>query len=391
MRRLLVVTPSELTRDPRARRAALAARRSGYEVVGLSGQVSGETPIALEGIEIVRLAGERVAPRLRQAGLGGMRRSSPLVRELRGLFRLARTAKLTVALIRAGRRLPRAEVVHANDFDTLPAALLLGRRWRARLVYDAHELYTAQEPDPPRVQRAVVSRLEAAFARRADAVTTVSQPIADELTRRLRLRTAPIAVLSCPELVPDVEVDSGEGPLRVVYQGAMGPGRPLGDLLVAARAAPSAHFSLRVAGAPRDELQRATRGLANVVALDPVDPDRLVEALRGFEVGVVINRPVTRNDELVFPNKLFEYLMAGLAVAVPRLPGMAPLVESEQIGVTYEPGRPEELGAALEGLARDRTRLRAMRERARELAVTRYNAEQQSAQLAEAWGTPSGA
>ena len=88
---------------------------------------------------------------------------------------------------------------------------------------------------------------------------------------------------------------------------------------------------------------------------------------------------MTRNDELVFPNKLFEYLMAGLAVAVPRLPGMAPLVEGERVGVTYEPGRPELLGKALAEL--DPAAVGEMQLRARELAVSRLNAEAQAGVL----------
>ena len=174
-----------------------------------------------------------------------------------------------------------------------------------------------------------------------------------------------------------------EGPLRAIYQGAMGPGRPLEDLLVAAGHAPEVRFTLRVAGADPDALREAAAHLPNVEVVDPVPPDRLVEALRGYDVGLIINRPVTRNDELVFPNKLFEYLMAGLAVAVPRLPGMRPLVEGEGVGVTYEPGRPELLGDALARL--DLDTLAQMQLRARGLALARLNAEAQADLLELAW------
>jgi glycosyltransferase involved in cell wall biosynthesis len=163
----------------------------------------------------------------------------------------------------------------------------------------------------------------------------------------------------------------------------MGPGRPLEDLLVAAEHAPDVRFTLRVAGADPLALREAAAHLPNVEVVDPVPPDRLVEALRGYDVGLVINRPVTRNDELVFPNKLFEYLMAGLAVAVPRLPGMAPLVEGERIGVTYEPGRPELLGKALAGL--DRAAVAELQLQARDLALSQLNAETQAGVLERVW------
>jgi len=117
-----------------------------------------------------------------------------------------------------------------------------------------------------------------------------------------------------------------------------------------------------------------------------VSATELIGALAPFEVGLIIDRPVTRNNELAFPNKLFEYMMAGLAVAAPRLPALAPFVEGEEIGVLFEPGDPADLGRALEELASNRARLRELRARARRLAETRYNAEAQAPVLAAAWG-----
>ena len=361
----------------------MAALAAGHEVVGLCGRAPGDEPVPLAGVEIVRVRSGRVSAGLRRAGLGGMRRSNPIVRELRGLYRIGRLAAANLRLARATRGLGHVDVVQANDFDTLPAARVAARRSGARLVYDAHELYADQEPGTPLVYRTLVRVLEGPLARSADSVVTVSDPIAAELHRTLRLREQPIVVLSAPARTEFEPAPRGDGPLRAIYQGAMGPGRPLGDLLVAAEHAPEVRFTLRVAGADPEALREAAAHLSNVEIVEPVAPDRLVEALRGHDVGLIINRPVTRNDELVFPNKLFEYLMAGLAVAVPRLPGMTPLVEGDGVGVTYEPGRPELLGAALAAL--DPVAVTELQRRARELALSRLNAESQIDLLVRAW------
>lgn len=295
---------------------------------------------------------------------------------MRGLGRAARLGLTTLRLRRAGRREGPFDVIHAHDFATLPAGRLLARG-SARLVYDAHEIYADQEPRAPGLQRALVRSLEGPLARRADAVVTVSEPIAAELRESLRLERQPLVVLSCPPRTELEPAPRGNGPLLALYQGAMGPGRPLEDLVVAAEHAEGVKLTVRVPGAPR---------LPGVEMAEPVEADELVEAAAAFHVGLVINRPVTRNDELVLPNKLFEYLMAGLAVVVPRLPGLAPLVEGEGIGLTYEPGRPERLGAALTELAQDDERLAVMRAQARQLALERFNAESQRPALLEAWG-----
>jgi glycogen(starch) synthase len=256
-------------------------------------------------------------------------------------------------------------------------------------VYDAHELYTRQEPDPPRLYRAAAERLESALARRADTVVTVNAEIASELERDLGLRSAPLVVLSCPPRDDTSPPDRSEARLQAVYQGAMGPGRMLDDLLAAAEDAPGVDLTIRVTGADLEALRASVerRGLSDRVrVVEPVPPDRLVEALRGYDAGLIINRPVTRNDELVLPNKLFEYLMAGLAVAAPNLPSLGALVEREGVGLTVPPADPVALGGALSRLADDRELLARLRTRARAVAVERYNAEAQADQLAGAWG-----
>lgn len=338
---MLAILP--LRDDPRARRAAEAAECANVPVEGLA-------------------VG---APRRRTT------RRRRLPRELRGLARLTRLAIVTGVL--ASRRVRSASgvtVVHAHDLDTLPAGWLLARRHRARLVYDAHELYTGFDLDPPRLWLASVRRLEGLLARRADAVVTVSDPIADELVERLRLAKRPYVVLNAPP-VEGGDVESHAGRLRVIYQAAVGPGRHIEDLPVL----DDVELFARVLG--------ATAAPPHVTSLVPVPPNELVSALASFDVGLVIDRPETENTRLALPNKLFEYLMAGLAVVVPSRTVMAELVEREGVGTAFEPGQ---LGDTLRSLAENRVVVEEMRRRARAAAVERYNAEAQRPALFAAWG-----
>lgn len=385
-----MVTPRELTADPRARRQTLVAKARGIDIVGLCLHLPGEKETPLEGIPVIRLAAGGLSSRLRSSGLGGMKRSPPPVRELRGLFRLARLARMALLVSRAGRRLGPFDVVHANDFDALPGGWLLAHSWNARLVYDAHELYHAMEPDPPRLYQALAARLEGVLARRADVVVTTCDPFADELRRTLRLEREPVIVLNCPDVRLELPPRAPTPRLRAIYQaGGSHSGRPVEDLLVAAEHAPDVEVTVRVLGIDRPGLQAEARrrGLGDrFIVAEPVPPDRLLDGLVTHDVGLIINRPLTRNDELPVPNKLFEYMMAGLAVAVPRLPGLVAFVEGEATGVTFEPEQPDELGRALQELARDRERLAAMQERARRLALARFNAPVQAEALTAAWG-----
>jgi glycosyltransferase involved in cell wall biosynthesis len=385
MRRLLIVTAAELTQDPRARRQALFAHLLGWEAFGVSGTAGSEpTELDLEGI--IRVPTGRVSAALQRTSLAnGSPRS--LVRELRGLYRLLRLAGTTIRLARAGRRFDGVDVVHANDLDTLAASWLIARRARARLVYDAHELYSEFEPAPPRIYRACTSWAERVLARRADAVVTVSDPIADELVRRLRLGRRPLVVLNCPSLaeVPPPELPEVESmPLRAVYQGTLGPGRELADLLAIVAAAPEVRFTLRIPGVDQEELFVAAAGLPNVSIAAPVAPDDVIRAIEGEQVGLIFDQPVTRNGELSLPNKLFEYLAAGLAVVVSDLEVLGQFAEREDVGLAVA-GGPEGIAAALMDLARDPARLASFRRKAAAASRDRFNAEAQSLALRAAW------
>ncbi len=317
---------------------------------------------------------------------GGARHEPRAVGELRALFRLGRLLTRSMRIWRAARRLPAPDVVHANDLDTLPAGWLLARRAGARLVYDAHELYSEFEEPAPRLARALTLRLERMLARRADAVATVSDGMARELRTRLGLRREPLVVPNAPARAEITAREPSSGPLRVVYQGGLGPGRSLDDLLQAA--VDGVELTIRIRMARPDDLRKAiaARGLGDRVRVaEPVEPADVLEALAGFDVGLIFDRPTTRNSALSTPNKFFEYLMAGLAVVTPRLETLGPLVESERIGVVYEPGSPGPLREALELLARDRDGLGQMQARARALALERFNAEASAGTLVAAW------
>jgi glycosyltransferase involved in cell wall biosynthesis len=380
-----------LTRDVRAVRAAHAAQGRGYDVVAVSGQISGESAVALDGIEIVRVGRPARINRLWLGGSAEPRSKGRLLRELRALARVARLLTRSARIALVARRLPPTSVVHAHDLDTLPAGLFIARRNGARLVYDAHELYSEFEAPPPRLARALILLLEGALARRADSVVTVSDGVARELKSRLRLRRDPLVVLNAPRRAEIEWSPRSDGPLRVVYQGGLGPGRRLEDLLDAATAE-GIELTIRIRMADPDELRAAiaARGLRDRVRVeDPVPPAQVLEALSGFDVGLIFDRPRTRNSALSTPNKLFEYLMAGLAVVAPYLETLGPLVVGEGVGATYDPDQPDALRPTLEALARDPEGVDEMRHRARELAMRRLNAEAAAETLAKAWeGTP---
>lgn len=362
-------------RDARVLREASALAEAGHEVVVLATAERGvPSEEERDGFRIRRV--EPVPPWIRRvarraavpphaAGAGaasidpvaaGASRRPPVLVAVRD--RLV-TGRLTAAALRTP-----AEAYHAHDLNTLEAAWRAAWRHRARLVYDAHELYPELSGlSPPERRR--WARLERRLIGEADRTVTVSESLAEELGRRYGIER-PVVLLNCPER-PDAQPDPARSPLSalrsggrllVLYTGAMSANRGLEALVDAAGRARG--WRLAMMGWGRIEADLRRRGPA-VAFVPPVPPGEIVAAAAAADVGVVPYLPVGLNNALCLPNKLFDYVHAGLAVAVSDLVELRRFVERHRVGVVFEPGRGESIARVLDGLAAEPERLAAMR------------------------------
>lgn len=283
-----------------------------------------------------------------------------------------------------GHRFP-ASLYHANDLDTLPAGVLLSRLNKAPLLYDAHELFSSQFSGASRQFRAILFGLEHWLIRYAHRVVTVNQSLAETLATWHGV-PLPVVVMNCPFAVARGSVgadgvgDSGGRVRRVIYQGIYVLGRGLEQLILSAVWYESAELYLRGYG----ELEPALRALvqqnrleSRVRFLPPADPHQLVEQLAGFDIGVVPYRATSLNNCLCLPNKVFEYLQAGLAVAASALPELERLVKETATGEVFDPEQPRDIARAINALTRDPDRLAACQARAHVAGRDRYTWEEQ--------------
>jgi hypothetical protein len=110
-----------------------------------------------------------------------------------------------------------------------------------------------------------------------------------------------------------------------------------------------------------------------LVAYPPGAPDEMVRLAADFDLGLALEPGHTPNNAAAVSNKLFTYLMAGLAVVVSRTPGQTWLLDRvPAAGWTYHPGSALELSTLLGVLAADRSRLRSARVAAWEAAGARF-------------------
>lgn len=264
------------------------------------------------------------------------------------------------AVRRVARALP-ARLCFASDLYVLPALAAAARRYEARLVYDARELYAALDATAgrPLVGQAW-DALEHAYARRADAVLTVCDSIADRLAARHGI-ARPHVFHNAPDhaAVPPrtdalrARLGLDDRPV-VLYQGLFREGRGLPALLRAAAAVPDVQLVLVGEGALEADLRAVATPLGGRVRFVPfTPPDALAVLTASADVGVVLIEGLTESLRLSLPNKLFEYLAAGVPVLASPLPEISRVVETFGVGLTADPGDPDALARALARLATD--------------------------------------
>jgi glycosyltransferase involved in cell wall biosynthesis len=176
------------------------------------------------------------------------------------------------------------------------------------------------------------------------------------------------------------------GKTIAVYTGAHGDANGLTQLIDTAeclRDRPDIAIVMIGEGKMRESLKAmaAQRNLSNVHLLDSVPKLNLPGILVACHIGLMILKQITR-PRWVTPNKIFDYMFAGLPSIV-NFPGTtAEMVEADAVGVASVPGSAEDLAARIRRWADNPEERATVGKRAREVAWSKYDRQMIARQLA---------
>ena len=172
----------------------------------------------------------------------------------------------------------------------------------------------------------------------------------------------------------------------VLYQGLFIRSRGLEQLVESARYFKCGRIVLRGYGDRELEehlrlLVKESRVEDRVSFAPPVPMTDLVRAAAEADIGVAPFLPVCLNSVFCLPNKLFEYMMAGLAIVGSDLPEMREVILGHDLGVVFNPEEPEDIARAINELLTDDARLEKLRGNSLRAAQTIFNWEREGQKL----------
>lgn len=268
-----------------------------------------------------------------------------------------RLARMVLGGWRMARAIPaaRPRIAHFHDPELIPAALWWKLRG-IRVIYDAHEDLPHQVlskywiPRPLRRVLAGLTRLAERMAGAAfDGIVTVTPTIA---ARFPAARTA--LVQNFPDLA---EMSFPEGatapasPPRAVYVGGITEIRGVHTMVAAMARVRTPGVRLSMAGAFQPPaLERevaALEGWERVDFIGWADRAEVARLLRQARMGLVLFLPEPNHVEAQ-PNKLFEYMAAGLPVIASDFPHWRHLLQGIDCALFVDPQDPAAVAEAVD-------------------------------------------
>jgi glycosyltransferase involved in cell wall biosynthesis len=292
----------------------------------------------------------------------------------------------------------RADLYHFHDPELIPIGLALKRAGHT-VVYDVHESHAEHMLDRaylPVSARKTVSRRVAAAERQADARLDAVVAATPKIARTFSNPNTTL-VQNFPVLAemagPDAPAFEDRA-AAAAYVGSVSAVRGAWEMVEALEQVPEA--GLVLAGdfvPPTLQAELAARpGWARVRALGFQEREVVARELAQVRAGLVVLHPL-RNYVESMPNKMFEYMAAGLPVVASDFAYWRELIGDYGCAVFIDPFDVDALAEALRGLLLDPDRAEAMGARGRAATQERFHWGHEEARLLELYarliGPPS--
>lgn len=244
----------------------------------------------------------------------------------------------------------KADLLFANDLDTLYPNYLVSRIKKLALIYDSHEIFCeVPELKHTPLKKRIWERLEKKIVPHLKHCITVNQSIAGFFYQKYGVCFQ--VVRNIPESVTGFtpksrkELKIPEDKTILILQGAgINVQRGAEELIEAMKSVQHAHLFIIGGGDVFDKLRYQVfenKLESKITILSKMPKSELLHYTYNADIGISIDKDTNLNYHFSLPNKIFDYLQAHLAILASRLPEIENLIKHYDTGCFihhHEPG-----------------------------------------------------
>lgn len=288
----------------------------------------------------------------------------------------------------------RAEVYHFHPPELLPIGILLKLFTLKKVIYDVHEdwpheIRTREWIAPPlrEIIAGIFGIFEQLGARLMDGIILAGEAVRNPVVRGRTIVIHNYAILEyCRDLDKATEREHRDNnDYTLIYVGGLVRIRGVYEMVkamefISARRRVRLQLFGEFVDRKTEDSVRSLEGFSRVELLGWVPYKDIYKHLSRADIGLILFHPLPSYLEAM-PNKLFEYMAAGLPVIASNFPLWKEIVEGNECGLTVDPLNPQEIAQAIEYLL-DHPELRQkMSENGRRAVLEKYNWENEAKKL----------
>jgi glycosyltransferase involved in cell wall biosynthesis len=253
----------------------------------------------------------------------------------------------------------RKALLYANDLDTLLPNFLVSKLSGTKIIYDSHELFT-ESPElvhRKRTQRIWLS-IEKMIFPKLTHIITVNDSIAQAYKNRyqkdlLVIRNIPTKYHSGKHL-SKVKLNIPENSFLIIIQGSgLNVERGIEEAVLAMKQLDNVTLMLVGDG----DVMPVVKELIQIHSLEDkvkIFGRRPYEEMMQFtmhaDLGLTLDKPLSKNYEFSLPNKVFDYMHAGTPILASKLVEIERVIRTHKIGTILSEVSPDAIAAAINEL-----------------------------------------
>lgn len=349
-KKIVILVISDFLSDARVQKEARSAHKAGMKVVVLTKKTPKTKYREIkDGIRIIRVEtflDRWLLPFYHRLSKNVQSNGSVAIKEHRKMtFLEALAIVLNVFLlnrifVKEALKI-KPDLVHANDPITLPAGYKIKKMLAAKLIYDSHELYSEMLKHPHPVWQKTFIWVEKKI-NWVDGILSVSHWVLKELNKRYQTAHILQAVVLNAPVYEKSQFQRPRRPVRMLYLGAIDYQRGVIEFAKKIQNLKNIDFAI---------ISKTDLTNLGIKSLPAVNPEGVIRAMKNYDVGIIPFVDCSSSVYNSLPNKLFDYMMAGLAIAASNLPEINQFIKKENNGVIFNPKNSRDVRLKIKYLA----------------------------------------